>query len=206
MDWERNRFRVVSPKTAHHADGGIRWVPLFPELRPFLEEAFDQAQEGAVYVISSYRDDGKNFRTRMNRIIERAGLKPWVKTFHNLRASRETELAAEHPLHVVVKWIGNSTTIAQKHYLQVTDQDFERAAQRADAKSDAANPKTTRNPTQYRAGTEMELNEKTQEIRWKCEIPWFFCDLRLLPEGFEPPTYGFEDHCSIQLSYGSGRS
>jgi hypothetical protein len=26
--------------------------------------------------------------------------------------------------------------------------------------------------------------------------------LKLRPEGFEPPTYGSEDHCSIQLSYG----
>src|SRR5713226_4508874 len=25
---------------------------------------------------------------------------------------------------------------------------------------------------------------------------------RLRPEGLEPPTYGSEDHCSIQLSYG----
>src|SRR5262249_40449884 len=25
---------------------------------------------------------------------------------------------------------------------------------------------------------------------------------KLRPEGLEPPTYGSEDHCSIQLSYG----
>ena len=36
-----------------------------------------------------------------------------------------------HPLHVVCTWIGNSTLIAQKHYLQVTDADFKRAAQGA---------------------------------------------------------------------------
>jgi hypothetical protein len=62
------------------------------------------------------------------RIIRGAGLVPWPKLFQNLRASRETELAAEFPLHVVCAWIGNSAAIAQKHYLQVTDADFERAA------------------------------------------------------------------------------
>jgi len=51
----------------------------------------------------------------------------WPKLFHNLRASRETELAAEHPIHVVCAWIGNSQQIAAKHYLQVTDADFEKA-------------------------------------------------------------------------------
>ena len=49
-----------------------------------------------------------------------------------MRASRETELAAEYPLHVVCAWIGNSALIANKHYLQVTEADFERGA-----KSDA---------------------------------------------------------------------
>ncbi|MCA9177890.1 MAG: hypothetical protein KDB14_25670 [Planctomycetales bacterium] len=46
-----------------------------------------------------------------------------------MRASRETELAKEYPIHVVTAWLGNTPRIALKHYLQVTDADFERAAQ-----------------------------------------------------------------------------
>ena len=61
------------------------------------------------------------------RIIRRAGASAWPKLFQNLRASRETELAADYPPHVVCAWIGNSALIAQKHYLQVTESDFERA-------------------------------------------------------------------------------
>ncbi len=34
-------------------------------------------------------------------------------------------------MHVVPQWIGNSQLIAAKHYLQVTDEHFERAAQNA---------------------------------------------------------------------------
>jgi hypothetical protein len=41
---------------------------------------------------------------------------------------RQTELTYEHPQHVVCRWLGNSQLIAQRHYLQVTDEDFERAA------------------------------------------------------------------------------
>jgi hypothetical protein len=70
-------------------------------------------------VIAKYWDPNKNFRTRFLRIIKRAELIPWTKPFHNLRATRETELAAEHPLHVVCAWMGNTATIARKHYLQV---------------------------------------------------------------------------------------
>jgi len=46
-----------------------------------------------------------------------------------MRASRETELAQTHPLHVVTAWIGNSARIAVKHYLQVTDSDFVKTAE-----------------------------------------------------------------------------
>jgi hypothetical protein len=105
------------------------------------DDAFELAPEGAEYVINHYRSTNQNLRTQLNRIIERAGLEPWPKLFHNLRACRETELATEHPLHVVCYWIGNSATIAQKHYLQVTDEHLEKAAQ-GGAKSGALSTKT----------------------------------------------------------------
>ena len=78
-------------------------------------------------MITRYRDTNANLRTQLLRIIAKAGLKPWPKLFQNLRASRATELAAEHPAHVAADWLGHSTTIADKHYWQVTDADFDRA-------------------------------------------------------------------------------
>jgi len=45
-----------------------------------------------------------------------------------MRASREAELAKEYPIHVVRTWLGNTPRTAMKHYLQVTDTDFERAS------------------------------------------------------------------------------
>jgi hypothetical protein len=44
-------------------------------------------------------------------------------------SGRPPELAAEYPLHVVCVWIGNSEAIAKRHYLQVTESDFVRAAE-----------------------------------------------------------------------------
>lgn len=37
----------------------------------------------------------------------------------------------EVPMHVVCKWVGNSEPVAAKHYLQVTDEHYEKAAQNA---------------------------------------------------------------------------
>jgi integrase len=129
MDWERGRFRVHAPKTEHHKDGGDRWVPIFPELRPHLEEAFEFAPEGAVHVITSKRHTNQNLRTRFAKIIRRAGLTPWPKPFHNLRASRQTELVQRYPIHVVCAWLGNTAAVAAEHYLQVTEEHFISAAQ-----------------------------------------------------------------------------
>jgi integrase len=129
VDWANDQFWVTSPKTEHHEGGAGRWVPIFPELRAHLEEAFERAEPGAVYLINRYRTAGVNLRTQLMRILRRAGLKPWPRLFQNLRSSRETELAAVEPLHCVVAWLGNSARVAAAHYLQVTPADVKRAAQ-----------------------------------------------------------------------------
>ncbi len=123
------KMLVHSPKTEHLEGGESRWVPIFPELRPYLEELFEQAEPGAEHVITRYRDPNVNLRTQMIKIINRAGLKPWPKLFQSLRSTRETELAEDYPIHVVCAWIGNSQAVAKKHYLQVTDDHFAKAAQ-----------------------------------------------------------------------------
>jgi integrase len=128
VDWERNRFTVRAPKTEHHEDGGVRVVPIFPELRPYLDAVWDEAPEGAEFVIRRYRQANANLRTQLRRIVKRAGLEPWPKLFHNLRATRQTELSDVYPSHVVCAWLGNSPRIAHKHYLQVTDAHFDAAA------------------------------------------------------------------------------
>lgn len=128
IDLARGRMTVPSPKTAHHPGGASRLVPIFPELRPLLEDAHELAPIGAEYVITRYRETSVNLRTQLTRIIKRAGVPTWDKLFHNLRATRETELMESFPAHVVCAWIGNSQAVAQRHYLQVTDEHFERGA------------------------------------------------------------------------------
>ncbi len=128
VDWEHNRVTIRSPKTEHHAGGESRVIPIFPELRPHLETLFfDEERAGTEYLITRYRNRNANLRTQLLRIIKHAGVEPWPKLFHNLRASRQTELTARFPLHVVCKWIGNSAPIADKHYLQVTDGHYDDA-------------------------------------------------------------------------------
>lgn len=127
VNWEHGRIRVPSPKTEHHDGGASRMIPLFPELRLHLLEVFEEAEPGTEHVIARYRDIGTNLRTHMHRIIRKAALEPWPKTFQNLRSTRETELAEQFPMHVVCKWIGNSQPVAAKHYLQLTDEHFAQA-------------------------------------------------------------------------------
>lgn len=130
-DVRADRFWVTSPKTKRQGKPG-RWVPLFPELRLYL---CNTKCYGVTPVVTRRRG---NWATQLTRIILRAGLEPWPRLFQNLRASRETELAAEYPLHVAAEWIGNTALVAARHYLTVREDDFARATSQISAQSPAA--------------------------------------------------------------------
>ena len=138
IDWEAGRMDITEPKVEHHAGRGKRCCPLFPEVREILEVAKVQAREGAEYVVdhaeyrraacSEYGWRNANLRTQFTRILKKAGIEPWDRIFHSMRASRQTELEAQFPLHVVCSWLGNSPRIAQRSYLLVTEDHFHSAS------------------------------------------------------------------------------
>jgi hypothetical protein len=107
-------------------------------LHPFLDEAFETSGDKSEYVVAAPQNraaanttmgwKNSNLRTEMTRLLRLAGVSGWPRLFHSMRASRQTELQREFPLHVVCSWLGNSPRIAQQSYLLVTEDDFARAA------------------------------------------------------------------------------
>ncbi|MBU4271383.1 MAG: tyrosine-type recombinase/integrase [Planctomycetes bacterium] len=182
VDWAASRITIHSPKTAHQGKA-TRQIPFFPELRPHLEAAFDEAAAGTEYVITRYRDSKTNLRTQLERIIVKAGLEPWPKLWQNLRSTRETELAETYPMHVVTSWLGNTATVAAKHYLQVTDEHFQRAA--------TGGAKAVQNPVQQAQETACKgRQQETQNPGFSgvCE-PLRYCTSVQAPrQGLEPWT------------------
>lgn len=127
VNWERGRLTVRSPKTAGHEGHAVRVVPIAPDLRPILQDLFDRAEPGTVAVVPRLHDPRLNLRTTFAKIIARAGVKPWPRMFHNMRASCATDWVERFPAHVVAGWLGHSPLIAAQHYLQTRDAHFDLA-------------------------------------------------------------------------------
>jgi hypothetical protein len=110
-----------------------------PEIRECLDRAWEAAPDdgSAEFVVNkqAYRDaaqgpDGwvnSNLRTQFEKRLKKAGVAIWKRLFHSMRASRQTELERQFPRHVVCAWMGNSTRVAEKSYLLVTEDDYAQA-------------------------------------------------------------------------------
>jgi len=213
---------IHSPKTEHHEGGGIRTIPLYPELKNLLWQEYEAAEAGTVYVLSRYNGKWSNVGVHMARIIEAAGLKVWPKLFVNCRSSRATELIRETGgnLQAVCQWMGHSVRIAVEHYQQVTSADLKTAAKEKVMAQAAIAVKTeekkpdglVRNLVRQDAGS--SRNEPQEKNKDRDISPCGDSNLRKLSDtcctsnkrgelggtGLEPVTPSVSSWCSSQLS------
>ncbi len=119
LDRKNGTMLVHSPKLKRDSTGGRRTCPIFDNIVPHLQ-ALPQATDTRLPVmpaLASVRNT--NLRTQFCRYIKKAGLTPWPKLFHNLRASALTDLVEKHSLPSVCKWLGTSPKVAMKHYFML---------------------------------------------------------------------------------------
>ena len=94
------------PQDGTPRGGASRVIPIFPELRPYLEPAFEEAPEGADYVITRI-----GTRTRIYAPIWNASSGGRLGALaqavpESAGSTRQTELEETFPTHVVCEWIG----------------------------------------------------------------------------------------------------
>ncbi len=185
IHWDTERFTVTSPKTKRYGKA-TRDVPIFPALRPFLDEAFSMAAERENWVVPMLAGDAdKNLGTTFRKIIRRAGVEVWPKPFQNCRSSRQTELEQQYPTYKVCAWLGNTPTVAHKHYLTVTDEDFAMAAKTGD-KLGTQTPALSRDDSQQKTRTLHKVRENASFS----EVVGVLENALVAEEGLEPPTRG----------------
>jgi integrase len=188
VDFDAGRMRIRSPKT------GLRDCPIFKELFPILMEARAQADDTEVYCVGRYGGKNRNLATTLQKIIKKAGVTPWPKTFVNLRSTRRTELQELYPSHVIDRWLGHTTKTAQRHYLQVTDEHWLAASQVLEKSSPKTSPAPARqdSPTGDKSPVEEGLNpENTGNLVFtNCSMATELPPLGLLSTGEKAVNYG----------------
>lgn len=218
VDWERGRVTVPSPKTDRYDGKGSRMIPLFADLRHFLEEAFELAQPGQTHVIGGNhlaKAQGPNgwrncnLRTSFEKLVKRAGLTTWPRLFHNLRSSRETELLEEFPVHVVAMWMGHDAKVSLKHYAQTTEDHFERAAGGAKSGAREAQKRAQQTAAGSRGKWKASPEDEEAVIASPCDssrdnVQVYNGGEGIRTLGWDRPIFGFQDRCNRPLCHPSG--
>ncbi len=185
IHWDVERFTVTSPKTKRYGKA-TRIVPVFPELRLFLDEAFGLADDGETWLVPMLGGNGnKNLGTTLRKIIRRAGAEVWPKLFQDCRSSRQAELEQQFPTYVVCSWLGNTPTVAHKHDLTVTDEQYATAGRSGD-KLGMQTPVLCRSDSQQRSRKVQKLRENSSIS----EAVGILETAQIAEEGLEPPTRG----------------
>lgn len=120
FDFEKRIIKVVSPKT-EHCNKGTRTTPILPELMTEIKDK--------LHLLGFKNIKQNSIPYFLSRSIIKAGYEIYPRIIQNLRSSFETDLVlAGFPQHVVASWLGHTLGVQEAHYLQVTNESFERAS------------------------------------------------------------------------------
>ena len=125
-----DRIIVHSKKTRHHIGKSKRSVPIFPALRPFIDEARSLAENDFVIPFLAAAPD-TNVRQNMLRWIKNAGHDQWPKVWNNLRASCIRDLLRDcGDIKQVAAWVGNRPEEILKSYIAMDEDQEQRTLER----------------------------------------------------------------------------
>jgi len=123
IDLEAHRLEVIAQKT-----GRRRIVPIEPRLYQWLLKAFSTASGCRKVVMPQGSISGSNLWRDFGVICRRAGLERWPDWCQILRKNCETDWAQKYPQYVVSCWMGHDMSVSARHYLQVPEELYEKAA------------------------------------------------------------------------------
>lgn len=119
--WDRNLIQVASPKTAHHENGHLRYVPIFDNLRCHLDVAWSQIEDGESFLFPRRRKlTGSSTTNALAQLCRRCGVALWVRPWNNMRASCETDWQQQgYSIFETARWMGHSAAVALNHYNRI---------------------------------------------------------------------------------------
>ena len=124
IHWDENTVSVPKCKTAE------RTVPIFGDFRSLLDAHHQICiAPDPMVVLSGPIFPNCPSQTQLTNRLNRTASKSKMQQWMNLQSSAETWLVRQgFDLTTVTGWLGNSPSIAQKHYLQVTPDDIAKAS------------------------------------------------------------------------------
>lgn len=114
VDWHQERI------TINGKGGVVRQCPLFPELVEPLHDLYEVTEPCCVEVFPGMKADSAYYRRQVERAVKQAKLKQWPRLFHNMRASRITDLIDRlgmDKIKTICFWMGNSPQEAIRSYM-----------------------------------------------------------------------------------------
>ena len=97
IDLQAGRIRIREHKTKE------RYLPIFPELRPHIFDNYDPNRKRFIWRFSP---TNSNLRKPLLTLLEKAGIDPWPRFSHKLRASCQTDLInSRYPALQVRRWL-----------------------------------------------------------------------------------------------------